>query len=1282
MAKTQIPTPDLSPHEGGIRKIANSLHTQPPEAMSIAQCREIIDLFPPGDPDRPNALLGSGHILCRISEATGDLEAIAAAKSVLREALALHPPSNPKRTDCILHLIKVLAKSYDISGDRRDFEDTISLSREVIELISREDPRWFISYTNLASSLHERFRLLGEVTDLEECARCVDELLQMCDHGDSRRAFVVWLAVNVSTSYFFLTGNDEDIEKATLHHAELVQITNQSDPRYAGSHHHLASAYLSRFQKSNDPQDLDTCIELNETALRLRPIGHSDHVASLTNLADAILAQYTGSNDPEVLHRAISLREEILNTLPDDHPEMWDALLLLADGLYIRFKRFSSILDLQRAVDLRRTALTLCLPEHPAYLQILQGVAEATISLGGETGNLSDIDEGIRFYEELSQIEGVDDSAKLHFGHMYACLVRYKHSQSYDDLQIVTDAANKAISTLPPGDLNRHHAIMLLATALECRWQYSVEPEDLHTSIALHREALELQPNRITYSHTLAKTLFRAFLQYGNMLHLVESIGLHRIVLYTTSEHNPEYPTYLRDLAMVLLALVEYTEMNEALEESIGLLHRVVDLLPDGQVVRTDAHAKIAHAQVIRHRMSGSALDLDDAIATYQRLLSLPSCDVLNRAAILHDTGGALSTRYECSHNISDLQESIVLYEEFLSLPDAASQGSGRLIISTLRGLADSLWMRFVALGDINDFNRFISSYEQALALCRKGDAERLPCLISYGVALHRRFELHGKMEDEEDSVRHLREAVQLCPKGHRHRSTAVKYLGGTLAARYFQIEDPSDLDDAINLLEESLMFYPEGRAGRAAALHDLASVLLARYNLAGDADDFDQAVEYHLQAGHVLQIETGTNSGPRHAKNMIGLSDAYYSHFMRSRSEGELDACIQLRREALENLPPGHYTRPKELHNLSVFLASRGSFQDTLDDFEEALSLIQQCLEERGLDHSERSLYFQSLASVHLRHFRRSGDQSHLDSSLSSFITGVEDNSRSARLRLNSAVDWFEVIELCQSITPSQRKVLLEAYEKTIQLLPRVAYFGLDVTSRLHALKESERLATDAAAHALILGKPETALELLEAGRAVFWTQVLRLRTPFDDLPPEVASELKAISRQLDTESHQGSLIHTSEPDEKRLVEEDVARRRRLSARFDELVEKVRGMEGFGRFLLNPQYSQLAKAAEKGPVVVLLASRHSCHAIVIKESNSAEGILLPSVSHDKLEKLGRAARGSGGTFRNVGIDDDIEHLTERAGRKNVTSNANPLLGYLWQQVVKPVIECLGLKVI
>ena len=85
------------------------------------------------------------------------------------------------------------------------------------------------------------------------------------------------------------------------------------------------------------------------------------------------------------------------------------------------------------------------------------------------------------------------------------------------------------------------------------------------------------------------------------------------------------------------------------------------------------------------------------------------------------------------------------------------------------------------------------------------------------------------------------------------------------------------------------------------------------------------------------------------------------------------------------------------------------------------------------------------------------------------------------------------------------------------IELLPLIAWGGLERADQQRDLFGFAGLAGEAAAVALSAGQPETAVELLEQGRAVLWTRVLQTRGDpaygsLDGLAPDLVAELTSV--------------------------------------------------------------------------------------------------------------------------------------------------------------------------
>ena len=88
--------------------------------------------------------------------------------------------------------------------------------------------------------------------------------------------------------------------------------------------------------------------------------------------------------------------------------------------------------------------------------------------------------------------------------------------------------------------------------------------------------------------------------------------------------------------------------------------------------------------------------------------------------------------------------------------------------------------------------------------------------------------------------------------------------------------------------------------------------------------------------------------------------------------------------------------------------------------------------------------------------------------------------------LRFRAAKTWSHHAD-------SRHKLALDAYQAAINLLPRLAMLGLNLQSCHEALTSgTDGLARNAAACAIQSGQYDKAIELLEEGRTIFWSQAL----------------------------------------------------------------------------------------------------------------------------------------------------------------------------------------------
>jgi CHAT domain-containing protein len=195
--------------------------------------------------------------------------------------------------------------------------------------------------------------------------------------------------------------------------------------------------------------------------------------------------------------------------------------------------------------------------------------------------------------------------------------------------------------------------------------------------------------------------------------------------------------------------------------------------------------------------------------------------------------------------------------------------------------------------------------------------------------------------------------------------------------------------------------------------------------------------------------------------------------------------------------------------------------------------------------------------------------------------------------------------------------------------------------------------LATDAFSCSVRQGVLTTAVELVEQGRAVFWTQLGRFRSPLDRISLSgetgvaLAEEFKRLSFHLRNAFDQSTAGQSLEI-------------RQLTMQWDDVVSRIRMLPDFSRFLLPPLFSDLQKAAEAGPVVIVNASRYSCDALIILSGQDPVHVTL-HVAQAEVSELSSEFQS---LAENFGCFDHIHKLAH-------------ILRKLWDIIVGPVVQVL-----
>lgn len=781
---------------------------------------------------------------------------------------------------------------------------------------------------------------------------------------------------------------------------------------------------------------------------------------------------------------------------------------------------------------------------------------------------------------------------------------------------------------------------------------------------------------------------------------------------------HPECASTLCPLAASLLLRYQLIKAFDSLLDAIRLLKRALPLCPGANPTRKHLLSNLFIAVSAHFNATGTTVSLDCAIRALREGLTLCPDDHQGRLGHLVNLGSALKDRWEKTNEPSSLTECVRISRDAVMMCPTGSASHvfslhnlgcglraqaellGDLAMlqeavtylraavklrplgnpvraSTMNALGMALFDESQMAGNLERLDESITMHRGALVCCTEGAELHLAILNNLATALCQRYELSSDLFSLEDAIQTHQQALRLVVQGHPRRGTFLYNLSTCLLLLWGHTRDRSALFEAMALRNQTLAESPEEHPNRALMMEGLALALSTVYSVTKEQNVIDRAI--HLLRQSVLLYD---GNSPRQSQVMHNLALILSNKYRHTLDGGLLDEIIHLDHKAMQLLPG-----EKACHNRAIIqsgladaLVDRFKVTGDGSELQEAIRLGNDALEALRVGHPERHHVLLSLSTAHLL---LSHSHHSIRQSLEHLSSAVTEPFANPRQRLRAGQDWLAkivgTIGLATNSGEHLRRDVLQVYVALIQLIPRVATFGLNFEGRLLELESLEQLGIEAANYALSMSDPELAVELLEESRAVFWSQALHLRLSLDNLPSSIAARLRTLFRALDAGSHlSGHLDKDTINPNCAWSDGSLVTRRRQSAEAETLIDQVRRMPGLEHFLRPQPFAALSQAASKGPIVILLAVTDTCEAIVLANSWSpAKHILFTGISTKYLVQLGESMRDARLGYRLGTLDNRGIRVSDlKAGQSK-----DDILTTLWRRVVKPIVDVLGLQV-
>lgn len=809
----------------------------------------------------------------------------------------------------------------------------------------------------------------------------------------------------------------------------------------------------------------------------------------------AALNHYLATGDDASLARAVELlRAEAGN---DSDPRVSSHHANLSVALRQAFLAHGDPGVLDEAIESGERGLT----DEPGSGATRAVLAAAYLTRFDHTGQQADLDEAVALFD--AAVADEDDPAATNavvLGNRAAALItRYENRTEVEDVTAAVDSARRALAHATD-DGERGVAGSVLGQALRNHYDATGDRPLLDEAITEGRRAVDLgRTAGLDVSDALSNLAAALSVRHGADGHLVdldEAVIAAQEAARTADQENRA--TYLSNLADLLHTRFERTrnqrDLNDALELSETAVATTSDTSPRLPSYLT-TRALLLHE---RHTLTGSPSDLDDAVATSRRAVDLLGGGHIERLRALSLLSVTLETRYETTGARRDLDDAI-------TAADTAANGRGPNRATYLNNLASALKTRFSATADPADLDRAIDVGRQAmLAAPHAGDRAQYASHLS--AVLVSRFQFHGYTTDLTAAVEAARDAMAATEPDDPARPSREANLSAVLHTRFEHLGELSDLEAALRSARRALDLAPEGPR-RAVYLSTVGAVLLGRYDHVDDPADLDEAIAVFRAA-----IDHTSANAPDLAGRWTNLG---YAMLKRAATADppDLGPAIEACRNAVSAIRPDSPEYGAIHANLAGVLIEAYLHHPDPAFLPEAADHARTAVRATPPGTPDAALFLTHLG-IALAQLGTTSGEDGLTTALSCLDEAARISTAAPIIRMHAARWHGHYAALAGWGAEAQT-----GYAAAVGLLDRASWRGLARRSRERHLASVQGLASGAGAWSLHNGQPERAVELLEQGRSVLWTQLLDSPGNHSELSrvaPDLAARLAEIGREL----------------------------------------------------------------------------------------------------------------------------------------------------------------------
>lgn len=296
-----------------------------------------------------------------------------------------------------------------------------------------------------------------------------------------------------------------------------------------------------------------------------------------------------------------------------------------------------------------------------------------------------------------------------------------------------------------------------------------------------------------------------------------------------------------------------------------------------------------------------------------------------------------------------------------------------------------------------------------------------------------------------------------------------------------------------------------------------------------------------------------------------------------------------------------------------------------------------------------------------------------------------TNDSSVSLRERLSAGLQWVGLART------HRHESTLRAYRTALDLVGRrmITTPIINFQRGILTLEVIKSLPLQAASYAIENGQFESAVEMLEQGRALLWSRMRGYRHPLEELrshDDKLATEFARLSADMERLALITNIatllpdpVHGAARSSVQAPFDGLLRRQRtVHEEWEQTVAKIRQMDGFSSFLRARPFHELQVAAMEGPVIFVTVDASRSDAIIIRANHPPTSIPLvnnlPAILSRLYPRLLHVERSARQQWERASKLYDHDQLT-------TSDHMTLILEALWRNVCQPIaaeLELMG----